>query len=268
MKILSVTSGKGGVGKTSITCNLAFGLSQLGQKILILDGDLGMANVDIFFGVHPKKNLNDLINGSSVRECLTSVAQNIDLLAGGSGLHQLCQLDAFQRREIISRISEIDFMYDCLIIDTAPGLHDHVLHLNAIADQCFLVLTPDPASFTDSYALMKVLFQKYKVQNFSIICNQVKDEKHGEQLFLKFADVSQQFLPIRLSYQKSIPFDPQMKLANQLQRLILRQDPKSSSSVILKKLSEQIVSQIRLNEPVASSVKGLDMLFSPVSGHA
>lgn len=268
MKIISVTSGKGGVGKTSLTCNMAFGLSQLGKKVLIFDGDLGMANVDIFFGVHPQKNLQDLIEGETLKECLTSVAQNIDLLAGGNGLYNLCHLNAFQRREIISRLSDVGFSYDYLLIDTSPGLHDHVLHLNSIANECFVILTSDPSSFTDAYALIKVLFQKYKTQKFSIICNQVRDDKQGEQLYLKFAEVVQQFLPVRLTYKKSILFDSQMKLANQLQRLIVRQDPKSISSVAIKAICSEIVSQNQMARATASNVNGLDMLFGPVSGHA
>jgi len=263
MKTISITSGKGGVGKTSVTCNIAVGLAQLGKKVLIFDGDLGMANVDIFFGIHPQKNLQDVIEGASIKEAVVSVAQNVDLLAGGSGIHSLCHLDAFQRREIINRLAEVSFSYDYLLIDTSPGLHDHVLHLNSIADERLVILTPDPSSFTDAYAQIKVLHQKYKTQNFSVICNQVPDEKQGEQLYLRFADVVQQFLPVRLSYRKSIVFDPQMKLANQLQRLILRQNPKA-----IKALCEEIVSQNQMVGRTGEIVNSLDILFSPVSGHA
>lgn len=268
MKILSVTSGKGGVGKTSIVCNLAVTLSKIGKKVMVFDGDLGMANVDIFFGVHPQKNLQNLIDGDSLRECLTPVAQNIDLLAGGSGLYNLCQLNSFQRREILAHISDLNYVYDYLIIDTSPGLHDHVLHLNSVADECMVVLTPDPSSFTDAYALIKVLHQKYRTQKFSIVCNQVADEKAGAQLYLRFADVAQQFLPIRLNYKKTIPFDAQLKLSNQLQRLIVRQDAKSVSAQAISALGEEIVSQNQNTGSASSNVKGLDMLFSPVSGHA
>ena len=268
MKIISITSGKGGVGKTSIVSNIALGLSQLGKKVLIFDGDLGMANVDIFFGVHPQRNLQDLLEGVALKYCLTSVAQNIDLLAGGNGVYNLCNLNAFQRREVISRLAEMNFSYDYLLIDTSPGLHDHVLYLNSVADDCCVVLTPDPSSFTDSYALIKVLNQKYKTQNFSVICNQVSNEKQGEQLFLRFAEVAQQFLTIRLSYKKSIPFDNHLKLSNQLQRLILRQDPKSISAIALKAICIDLVAQQQLAPSVGRSVNGLDSLFRPVSGHA
>ena len=268
MKIISVTSGKGGVGKTSLVSNMALGLAKLGKKVLIFDGDLGMANVDIFFGVHPSRNLQDVIAGMSIKDCLTPVAQGIDLLAGGSGLYNLCHLNAFQRREILSHINDVNFIYDYLIVDTSPGLHDHVLHLNSVADDCLVVLTPDPSSFTDAYALIKVLSQKYKMQKFSIICNQVVDEKSGAQLYLRFADVVQQFLPVRLQYSKTIPFDSQLKLANQLQRLILRQDNKSVSSQSIMALCQEIVSQNQMVVGSYENVKSLDRLFRPASGHA
>lgn len=268
MKIISVTSGKGGVGKTSVVCNMALCLSKLGKKVLIFDGDLGMANVDIFFGVHPQKNLQNFFNGVPIKDCLVQVAQNIDLLPGGSGLHDLCHLNAFQRREILSHLAEMDFLYDYLLIDTAPGLHDHVLHLNAVADECMVLLTPDPSSFADSYALIKVLYQKHKMQKVSIICNQVQDEKTGARLYLRFAEVVQQFLPTSLSYKKAIPFDQELKLSNQLQRLIIRQNAKSISALALTSLCAEIVSQNQIGLSTGGPVKGLDSIFRPVSGHA
>ena len=268
MKIISFSSGKGGVGKTSITSNVAVGLAQLGKKVLILDGDLGMANVDIFFGVHPKKNITDLLAGEELKKCVTPVSQNIDLLAGGNGIYELSHLNSFQRREIITGLESVNFLYDYLIIDTSPGLHDHVLHLNSIADDCHVILTPDPSSLADSYALIKVLQQKYKSQKFSIICNQVKDEQSGAQLFLRFAEVVQQFLTVRIQYKGSIPYDVNMKISNQHQRLILRQDPKSISTQAIKAICAEIESQNKMTTPASASVKGLDMLFRPVSGHA
>jgi len=268
MKIISFSSGKGGVGKTSITTNVALGLAQLGKKVLILDGDLGMANVDIFFGVHPKKNINDLLQGVALKDCLTSVAQNVDLLAGGNGIYELSHMNAFQRREVISRLEEINYLYDYLIIDTAPGLHDHVLHLNAVADDCHIILTPDPSSFADSYALIKVLQQKYKVQKFSILCNQVKDEQQGANLFLRFADVLQQFLSVRIQYKGCVPYDVNLKISNQHQRLILRQDPRSISTAAIKAICAEIESQNKASAVLHANVKGLDSLFKPVSGHA
>lgn len=268
MKIISVTSGKGGVGKTSIVSNVAAVLARMGKKILILDGDLGMANVDIFFGIHPQRNLQDFMDGRPLRDCITPVAQNIDLLAGGSGLHELCHINAFQRREILSHIGEMNFMYDYLLIDTSPGLHDYVLHLNSVADECLVILTPDPSSFTDAYALIKVLHQRHKLQKFSIVCNQVTDEAAGAQLYLRFADVVQQFLPVRIEYKKTIPMDANLKLANQLQRLIVRQDAKSPSTQAITALCHDLLSQNQTAAVTVERERGLGVLFRPASGHA
>lgn len=268
MKIISFTSGKGGVGKTSITCNMALALAQQGQRVLILDGDLGMSNVDIFFGVHPQKTLSDLINSENIQTCLTSVAQNVDLLAGGQGVQELNQLNAFQRREIINRLSEMKFNYDLLVVDTAPGLHDYVLHLNAIADEIFVILTPDPSSFADSYALIKVLHQKHKVRNFSVICNQVKDDRQGANLFLRFSEVVQQFLPARISYKGTVPYDPQLKMLNQAQRLIVRQDPQAISSKSIRLISTEISENLKKQNDRYGIRGSLEVLFQPASGHA
>ena len=268
MKVISVSSGKGGVGKTSLVCNLSLALSKQGHRVLILDGDLGMANVDIFFGVHPQKTIQDLIEGLPFKDCLTSVAQNIDLLAGGSGLYQLGQLNAFQRREVLARVAEFNYVYDYMIIDTAPGLHDHVLHLNSVADECLVLLTPDPSSFTDAYALIKVLHQRYKSQKFSIVCNQVVDDKAGAQLYLRFSEVVQQFLPVRLNYKKTIPFDPQMRLSNQLQRLVLRQDSRSVSAQAILNLAADLAPHLNEAQPQLDFTKAFGQLFRPASGHA
>lgn len=268
MKIISVTSGKGGVGKTSIVSNMAAVLARMGKKVLILDGDLGMSNVDIFFGVYPQRTLQDFIDGVPLKECLTRVAQNIDLLAGGSGLQELCHINAFQRREILSHIAEINFMYDYLLIDTSPGLHDYVLHLNSVADECLVVLTPDPSSFTDAYALIKVQHQRYRMQKFSIVCNQVTDESAGAQLYLRFADVVQQFLPVRIEYKKTVPLDTNLKLANQHQRLIVRQDAKAPSTQAITGLCHEMMSQNQTTSLVSEIGRGLDVLFRPASGHA
>jgi flagellar biosynthesis protein FlhG len=267
MKLISIASGKGGVGKTTLTCNLAVALAEKNQKVLIVDGDLGMANVDIFFGVRPKHTIEDLINGIPVHECVTSALKNIDILAGGSGLYNLTQMSAFQRREMMNQVSELKFKYDYALIDTAPGLHDYVLHLNSVADQCVVVITQDPSSFADAYALIKVLHQKYKTQNFKVVCNLI-DETSGGSLFVRFSDVVEKFLPVRLSYLGSLPQDLQLKKMQQMQRLILRQDPEIPSAAIFRTLATSLISDFGQPSNSQSLSKGLEGIFSPVPGHA
>lgn len=273
MKLISVTSGKGGVGKTTVTCNLAMSLAAAGHRVLIFDGDIGMANVDIFFGVRAKHTIKDLLQGESIQNCITKLVKNVDLLAGGSGLHELMSLSAFERREIVQQIQSIHLNYDYVLIDTAPGLHDYVLHLNSVADECVLLITQDPSSFADAYALIKTLNQKYKMKDFQVICNLV-DEDNGEALFGKFADVVEKFLTLRLSYLGTITEDVVLKKAQQMQRLIMRQGLASEAQKQIQQISVKLIDSLTMRQKVevislkSEEKAGLGGLFFPVSGHA
>lgn len=267
MKLISIASGKGGVGKTTVTCNLATAMAEQNKRVLILDGDLGMANVDIFFGVRPKNTIEDLMNGVSIQECITPAVKNIDILAGGSGLYNLTQLNAFQRREMMNQVSELKFKYDYALIDTAPGLHDYVLHLNSVADQCVILITQDPSSFADAYALIKVLHQRYKTQNFKVICNLI-EEAQGDSLFVRFSEVVEKFLPVRLSYLGTLPQDVQLKKMQQMQRLIFKQTSEIPSTQIFRQMAIELLTETSNKSLTESLSKGLEGIFSPVAGHA
>lgn len=277
MKLISVTSGKGGVGKTTVTCNLAMSLAAAGHRVLIFDGDIGMANVDIFFGVRAKYNIKDLLGGESIHTCITKLVKNIDLLAGGSGLQELMSISAFERREIVQQIQSIHLNYDYVIIDTAPGLHDYVLHLNAVADQCVLLITQDPSSFADAYALIKTLNAKYKMKDFQVVCNLVSDE-NGGALFVRFAEVVEKFLTLRLSYLGTITEDAVLKKAQQMQRLIMRQGIHSEAQKQIQEISVKLIDTLDAQTPVRQTIGslglesdeklGLGGIFFPASGHA
>jgi flagellar biosynthesis protein FlhG len=277
MKLISVTSGKGGVGKTTVTCNLAMSLAAAGHRVLIFDGDIGMANVDIFFGVRAKYTIKDLLGGESIHTCITKLVKNIDLLAGGTGLQELMSISAFERREIIQQIQSIHLNYDYVIIDTAPGLHDYVLHLNAVADQCVLLITQDPSSFADAYALIKTLNAKYKMKDFQVVCNLV-DESNGGALFVRFAEVVEKFLTLRLSYLGTITEDAVLKKAQQMQRLIMRQGIHSEAQQQIQQISVKLIDTLEAQAPVRQTVGvggansdeklGLGGIFFPASGHA
>lgn len=240
-KTISITSGKGGVGKTTLLANIAYGLAQRGKKVLILDGDLGMANVDIVFGVRSQGSLYDIISGrKEMKDILLPVGKDIHLIPGGSGVVEYNDLNHFERRALVEAVSALPQGYDYLLVDTAPGIADNVLFLNAAAQVVSVVITPEPASFADAYALIKVLHQQKRLNKFSIICNEVKDEQAGKELFKRFNDVVQRFLYVGLDYWGSVPLDSHLKNATQMQRLVLKQNPQSESAISLRQIVQQI----------------------------
>jgi flagellar biosynthesis protein FlhG len=264
-RTLSITSGKGGVGKTTIASNIATGLSLLGHRVLIFDGDLGMANVDIMFNTKSRGHILEVLRGEKeISEIITPIANNIDLISGGSGVVEMSRLDAGSRRGALDMVSNIENMYDFMIIDTAPGISDNVLYLNAAAQISAVVINPDPSSLTDSYALIKVLHQEYKENRFAIICNQVRDEAEGLSLYNRFSDVVNRFLFIGLDYWGCLAQDPMIRKLNHQQRLILKQDPLSLSARQLNQITVRAERSLNLNE----SKSGLGHFWNQVVGVA
>jgi flagellar biosynthesis protein FlhG len=230
-RTLSITSGKGGVGKTTIAANMALSLTQKGKKVLILDGDLGMGNVDIMFGVRVQKTIHDVLKGEvSLGEILIEVIPNLWIIPGGSGIVELQALSDWQKKALLDQVAALPQNFDFMIVDTAPGIDENVLYLNAAVHQIGVVLTPDPSSMADSYALIKVLNKYHREDRFSIICNQVRDEAEGLALFKKLSDVASRFLYVSLDYQGSIPNDVNLNRATKSQQLVLSTQPHTISS--------------------------------------
>lgn len=264
-RTVSITSGKGGVGKTTLVANLAINFAQRGKKVLILDGDLGMANVDIMFGAKPLGNIHDILAGrKEMRDILTEVSKDIFLIPGGSGIVEFNHMNHFERRAMVEAVSTLPVGFDYLIIDTAPGIAENVLFLNSAAQTVSVVITPDPSSFADAYALIKVLNRDYKVNRFSIICNQVRDEQEGLGLFRRFNDVIGRFLYIGLDYWGSVPNDVVLKKATQMQRLISRHEAESESAKAIRLIANQIEKTSNQFE----STGGMQMFWEQVVGSA
>lgn len=264
-RTISITSGKGGVGKTTLVANLALTLAQRGKKVLILDGDLGMANVDILFGVKTQGNIHDILGGrKEMKDILVEVSKDVHLIPGGSGVVEFNHLNHFERRAMVEAVSSLPLGFDYLLIDTAPGIAENVLFLNSAAQTVSVVITPDPASFADAYALIKVLNRNYKVNHFSIICNQVRDEQEGLGLYQRFNDVVNKFLYIGLDYWGSVPNDAVLRKATQMQRLIVRHDVGAESAKAIR----QVCAQIDKSSKQIETAGGMQMFWDQVVGFA
>jgi flagellar biosynthesis protein FlhG len=263
-KTLSVTSGKGGVGKTSLVCNMAAYLASQGKNVLILDGDLGMANVDVFFGVRPQVFIDEVMNGDrTLEEAIFSIEPNIDLIPGGSGIYELQSTELYQKKLLLDQVSQLENKYDYMLIDTAPGIADNVLYLNSAAQQITVLLTPDPSSLTDSYALIKVLNQKHKETRFSIVCNLVQDEYEALKIYKRLSDVAEKFLCVSLNYMGFIPMDAKMREATRSQQLIMDVHPASVSSLAIKNIADKMNNYMNLQAPKGGMQFFFEQLVRP-----
>lgn len=264
-RTISVTSGKGGVGKTSIVCNLAYQLASQGKKVLILDGDLGMANVDIMFGQRARLNISHVLeNQCQLEDILIEVAPNVHLIPGGSGVYGLSRLEPLQKHILLDQVSRLNRGFDYMLVDTAPGIDDNVLYLNAAAQEIMVVVTPDPSSLTDAYALIKVLNQRYKENRFSIIANMVKDEMEARMVYQRISDVASRFLCVSLVYRGFIPNDLSLRQSNRSQELVVKAQSRAPASLAIRTLAENMKS----SECFTEMKGGLQFFWNQLSGVA
>ena len=207
--VLSITSGKGGVGKTLTTVNFAVAARRMGLSVLILDGDLSLANVDIVLGLTPRYNIRDVLDGNAqLDDIIIEGPLGICLIPSGSGIASLAHLSYVQKQQILDQLSRIKDRYDLLLIDTGAGISDTVLHLNRVADRSIVVTTPEPHALTDAYALIKVLAEEHKTKHFDLLVNLAKSEGEGFKIAERIADVAMRFLNVSVAYAGHVPFDP------------------------------------------------------------
>lgn len=225
-RVITVTSGKGGVGKSSISVNLAIQLGRLGKRVVILDADFGLANVEVMLGIRPTYTLADLMfKGKSIQDIITVGPGNIGFISGGSGIRELTNLTGDQVRSLIHMLNALDTYADVIIIDTGAGISDIVLELVAFSTEILLVATPEPTSITDAYALMKTLRRREdfipKDASIKMIGNRTVSEEQGWELYQKLKVVVDKFLGIQLEYLGMIPQD------DHIQKAVMKQQPLS-----------------------------------------
>ncbi|MGI9536774.1 MAG: MinD/ParA family protein [Desulfocapsaceae bacterium] len=242
-KVLSVTSGKGGVGKTAAVANIGLSLARSGKKVLILDADLGLANIDVVFGLTPAYNLNHFFSGEADLEAImVKGPHDLRILPAGSGLQSFIQLDSDQKLRLLDGLDSLNIEFDYLLIDTEAGISENVTYFNIAAQEILLVTTPDPTAITDVYALMKLLSTRYHEKHFNLVVNMVSDEQEALDVYRKLSIVSNRYLDISIDYFGSIPFDRQMTEAIRKQQVIVELYPNSRIAKAFTSISERIVS--------------------------
>lgn len=222
VKVIAVTGGKGGVGKTSVTANLAIALAQRGRSVLVLDADLGLANIDVMLGLQSRWNLSHVLSGErSLDEVMVNGPKGIRVVPASSGVRQMANLGALEHAGLIRAFSDLSQSFDVMLIDTAAGIHDSVLTFARAAHHVLVVVCDEPASLTDAYALIKVLSREQGVGRFRVLANQTRTPGEGRELHQKLLRVCDRFLDVTLEYAGSIPYDDFMRRAAQAQAAVI-----------------------------------------------
>jgi flagellar biosynthesis protein FlhG len=210
--VISIASGKGGVGKTLTTVNLAVALQRMGQKVLILDGDLGLANVDVVLGLASRYTIYDVLNEKvTIRDIILDGPMGLKIIPSGSGITSLVNLSYLQRVQLVETISKLDENFDFMIIDTGAGISAPVLHLNSMADKIIVVTTPEPHATLDAYAFIKVMQEEHKIGAFDLLVNMTRSQEEGTEVGRKIAEVADRYLGARVNVIGSVPHDSQVR---------------------------------------------------------
>jgi len=240
-RVISFTSGKGGVGKTNTVVNIGLALARLGKSVLILDADLGLANVDILLGLRPKYTLFDVLeNGKSLQDIMLKGPEGVSIIPASSGIESMSALKPEQRMILMNSIEEVAHAYDYLLIDTQAGIGADVMHFNSASSEIVCVINSDPTSLTDAYALIKILSKNYAEKSVSVIANRMADENEARESFNLLQGAVGKYLHIELDYLGFIPADPDIRTAVKQQRALLELYPSSPSGLALSALGRKI----------------------------
>ncbi len=243
-RVYAITSGKGGVGKTAVTANTAVALARMGKNVLILDADLGLANIDVVFGLAPKYNLNHFFSGEQeLSAIMVDGPDGVKILPAGSGVQNFTHLDSLQKQRLLDGLDLMHNDFDFVLIDTEAGISENVTYFNTAAQEILVVTTPDPTAITDAYALMKLLSTQYHEKRFNLVVNQVQTDEEALDVYRKLTMVSNRYLDISIDFLGSIPADRQMIDAIRKQKVIVELYPTSRITAAFTQLASTLCAE-------------------------
>jgi len=243
IRVISVTSGKGGVGKTSVVANLALALCRMNKRVLILDADLGLANMDVMLGLNPRYTIQNVLRREKkIEEVIVTAPGGFKLLPAASGIQELTELDNGERLFLLNELDSIQDRFDVLLIDTAAGISSNVMYFNFAAMEKVVVVTNEPTSLTDAYALIKVLNNKYHQKRFKVLVNSARSAAEAQRIYRNLGLVADQFLGSpSLDYLGWIPYDKMVPAAVRQQQAVLQRYPDTPASKSIVGLAEKLM---------------------------
>ncbi|MCL5271218.1 MAG: MinD/ParA family protein [bacterium] len=251
--VITVTSGKGGVGKTNFTANLGWQLRQIRRNVMILDADLGLANIDIILGLTPDFNLSHVLSGEkTLGDIITRGPGGLRILPAGSGLPGVTDLTDAQKMALLAQMEALEQDFDYFLIDTGAGIAGNVIYFSLAAQTMIVMVTPEPTSLTDAYALVKVLSREYHQRRFKVVANEVTDEAEGREVFQNLTRVTDRFLDVSLDYLGHIPHDPKLRNAVRMQRPFCEVFPEAPAAQAIRRIARR-VSTLQ-NDPLNSDL--------------
>jgi len=255
-RVVAIGSGKGGVGKTNVVGNLAIACQRMGKRVLILDADLGLANIDIIFGLNPRHTIEEVIRGEKeLSQIIVEGPEDVSIIPASSGVHELVHLTEGQKINLLSEFESLNNIFDLMLIDTGAGISSNVIYFNLAAEERIVVVTPEPTSITDAYALIKVLFSRHGTKNFSLLINLTRDEKEAKSVFQNMSKVVARFMGgIDIDYAGFIPRDGLLQEAVSRRTPVICCYPDAPSSNAFKELAHYLLMQTS-SKPVDGNIK-------------
>ena len=243
IRVISVTSGKGGVGKTSTVANLALAFQQKRKRVLVFDADLGLANMDVMLGLNPRYTISNVLRGEKrIDEIMVTASGGFKILPAASGLQELTELDSSQRLFLLNELDTLQDHFDVLLIDTGAGISSNVMYFNFAAMDKVVIVTNEPTSLADGYALIKVLANQYSQKKFKILVNSARSQAEADRIYRHLVIVVDKFLgSLSLDYIGWIPYDKHVSEAIRNQQAVLDRHPESPASKSFVKVADRLI---------------------------